>query len=649
MKSDLNLEDMLLQAAGRTGGSSSGRPHGNAKGRQSSYSDGSSDSDPEPANPRYNKKKPPSSSQVPLKKRHQSDRGGKSRDYSVSDDDSDGADSDSAPSVGSDLYKDEDDKEQLEKMSELQREMILAERSTIRDDYKLKKMAMARAQGGKGDKGGGGGGSGARGKRESSPPPPATVGRGSAGRTSVRGAEKSSATRIALDELRRKRMRQQDPEGYRNRFKSFAGDGLADHDRSPPPLRRRTGSPPSDGGKSDSDDHKDDELPEDSPTRKPGINFDDIKDITIPRTRLLKWFMDPFFEELLPGCFVRVGIHQSKDGRRKYRLYMVRSVDASDPDKTYKFEHYTTYKYLILVTRTETSIDKCKMAEVSDSPPEEKEFQEWLQLAESNGMRVPTRQELLEKKEAIQSAVNFVYSAETVKQLLQEKKLASLRPANVAAEKDRLRKELEVVRARHDDGEADRILNRLKQLEQIQPKQVDSKAARLAEMNRRNRVENFKNASEMKPVNTGLKAGEAGYDPFSRRWTRSRNYYVSKPDGEGSTANVGADDGEKGEAKGVAETVAAQEAAAGAGKLVDTKAPVDPGTAMYQLHNFEVHIDLMKLQQLGSTPAERVFRGRLLRRQRQEMTIGCKVPESDGKRHPLTLSVSDYKRRRGLL
>lgn len=151
--------------------------------------------------------------------------------------------------------------------------------------------------------------------------------------------------------------------------------------RSPPPLRRRPGTPPSDGGKSDSEDRKDDELPEDSPTRPmQPIKFEDIKDITILRSRLLKWFMDPFFEDLLPGCFVRVGIHQHKDGRRKYRLYMVRSVDASDPDKTYKFEHYTTYKYLILVTRTETSIDKCKMAEVSDSPPLENEFQEWLQV-----------------------------------------------------------------------------------------------------------------------------------------------------------------------------------------------------------------------------------------------------------------------------
>lgn len=89
------------------------------------------------------------------------------------------------------------------------------------------------------------------------------------------------------------------------------------------------------------------------------------------------------------------------------------------------------------------------------------------QLAENNGMRIPSRQELVEKKEAIQRAMNFVYSAETVKQLLQEKKLATLRPANVAAEKDRLRKELEVARARHDDAEADRIVTRLRQLEQV--------------------------------------------------------------------------------------------------------------------------------------------------------------------------------------
>lgn len=219
------LENLLLQAAGRTGGSSSGRPHPHGRRRQDSYSDRSSDSDEEAS--RYNKKKPlPSRSQVPLKKQHQ--------EYS-----SDGGDSDSAPSVGSDLYKDEDDKEELQGMTELQRGMILAERITKRDDQKLKELAMARAQEGKGERERGGGSGRRRDRdRDSSPPPPptTTAGKGSAGRTSVRGTEKSATARIALDELLARRKRKQDSEGYRNRLRNLGGDSLAKHDRYLPFL-----------------------------------------------------------------------------------------------------------------------------------------------------------------------------------------------------------------------------------------------------------------------------------------------------------------------------------------------------------------------------------------------------------------------------
>jgi RNA polymerase-associated protein RTF1 len=167
-------------------------------------------------------------------------------------------------------------------------------------------------------------------------------------------------------------------------------------------------------------------------------------------------------------------------------------------------------------------------------------------------------------------------------------------------------------------------------------------------MNRKNRVENFKNASDVKPVNTTLKAGEAGYDPFSRRWTRSRNYYVAKP-GEAAAADGGdaaaaLPDGNGGVKEGVVATVAALEAAAGAGKLVDTSAPVDMGTESNMLHNFELPVSLAVLQKYGSPQA-----GYMARKQRIEATIGCQVPENDGRRHALTLTVSDYKRRRGLL
>uniref|UniRef100_A0A0E0MN68 Plus3 domain-containing protein n=1 Tax=Oryza punctata TaxID=4537 RepID=A0A0E0MN68_ORYPU len=642
MPDNNNLEDLLLQAAGRTAGAGKG---GGARGssgqsqrwssqqqrgrRGSSYSGGSGsddddggdggDSDDSDSAPTLSRKRPPSGSQVPLKKRHQPEKGGRGGGWQEGDDDDDdeldegrrsGDDSDSAPSVGSDLYKDEDDKEQLEKMSELDREMILAERGARIDDYKLKQLARASSSS-KMDKS----------RRDSSPPPPLSRARSSA-RTD------RSAAKSALDELRAKRMRQQDPEGYRNRFK----DLIPQSGSSP---RRRAGSPPSDGSNDGdnrgrmndhgriADDTRDDEFDE-SPSRLDPLKFDDVKSITLRRSKLVKWFMEPFFEDLVSGCFVRLGIGKSKSGTPDYRLCIVRNVDANDPDRKYKLEGYTTCKYLNVVWDNEANAARWQMTQVSDSFPSEEEFKKWLQVAEKNGVRVPTRQEVLEKKEAIQQAYNFVYSADTVKKMLREKKSAVRRPINVAAEKDRLRNELDMAIARRDEAEAERIRSKLNQLQKMsKPMSNNEKAAKLEAMNKKNRAENFKNASEMKPVNTSLKAGEAGYDPFSRRWTRSRNYYAAKPEGESAevpngndgSAVAGDEDTKNGPRGGSAATAAALVAAADA--------------------------------EFGGPKG--LFDGYMARKQKIEATMGYKVPDNDGRRHALTLTVSDYKRRRGLL
>ncbi|KAG2621200.1 hypothetical protein PVAP13_3NG187800 [Panicum virgatum] len=585
------LTDLLLQAAGRTGKNQS-RPSNQRWNSGGSGSDGFDDDDDSDAAPTYSRKKPPS--QVPLKKRHQPEKGvrrggGGWRGDDNDDDDDDGRrsggeDSDSAPSVGSDLRM----------------------------------------------------------------------------RSSTRTDKSGSATKSALDELRAKRMRQQDPEAYRNRYKDLLS-------KSSSPTRRRAGSPPSDGSNDGdnrgrlndpgriADDGRGDEFDE-SPSRLDPLKFDDVKSITLRRSKLVKWFMEPFFEDLMSGCFVRLGIGKTKNGTPKYRLCIVRNVDASDPDRKYKLESYTTCKYLNVVWDTEANAARWQMTQVSDSPPNEEEFKEWLQEAEKNGARILTRQEVLEKKDAIQEAYNFVYNAQTVKKMLLQKS-AVRRPINVAAEKDRLRDELEMALSQRNEAEAERIHAKLNSLQNMsQPMSKNEKAAKLEAMNRKNRAENFKNASEMKPVNTSLKAGEAGYDPFSRRWTRSRNYYAAKPGGDNAeeaangsngSAVAGNEDVKNKAQTGTAATAAAQVAAADAGKLVDTNAPVDLGTESNALHTFELPISLSALQEFGG--AKGLFDGYMARKQKIEATMGYKVPDNDGRRHALTLSVSDYKRRRGLL
>ncbi|XP_057764567.1 protein RTF1 homolog [Salvia miltiorrhiza] len=629
-----DLEKLLLEAAGRT--STPGRNRHSSppsrRRRKGSYSDDGSDSknDDSDGDRGYSNRKP-SGSQVPLKKRLDPADRDDDRSSQEGDEEDDDRDHDSDnDSVGSDLYKNEDDREKLSQLTELEREMILEARATKRSDRDLtEKLKKRKGQ-----------------DRKGSPPKAATR------------SMRSKAQRAgALDELVKRRRESAKGSGSRYspvKRRSFTAATLSSPSRSESGSRSDEGDSTGDGGLADSDDDK-----ISSESKVP--TFEDIKEITIRRSKLAKWFMEPFFDELIVGCFVRVGIGKSRTGPI-YRLCMVRNVDATDPDRQYKFDNKTTYKYLNVVWGNESSAARWQMAMISDSPPLREEFDQWVREVERSGGHMPTKQDVLDKKDAIQKTNSFVYSAATVKQMLQEKKSATWRPLNVAAEKDRLRRALEVAKENDDDTEVDRIQARLQELEASRQVQVkDSKAIKLAEMNRKNRVENFKNASELKPINTGLRAGEAGYDPFSRRWTRSRNYYVANsnggeaagvPNGDAVAATrsdigVGVGGGPAFAEVGMAATAAALEAAADAGKLVDTRAPVDQGTESYMLHNFELPISLAVLQKFGGPQGAQA--GYMARKQMIEATLGVRVPDNDGRRHALTLTVSDYKRRRGLL
>ncbi|KMT03032.1 hypothetical protein BVRB_8g195940 [Beta vulgaris subsp. vulgaris] len=485
------------------------------------------------------------------------------------------------------LYKDEDDRQQLAQLTELERELILSDRATKLDDKKLHERVKSRC-------------------------------------TSARTADGAAHKADALNELRAKRMRQS--QGIDAARKTFPSAGLSS-------------SSESEDGRSKRARRMDDKS--NIPT------YEDIRGITIRRSKLAKWLMEPYFEDLIVGCFVRVGIGM-KSGKNIYRLCIVRNVDASEPDRQYKLENKMTYKYLNCVWGSESSAARWQMATISDAPPLEEEYNQWKKEVERTSGRMATKQEVAEKKEEIEKTNSFVYSAETVKHMLQEKKSVATRPLNIAAEKEKLKREMEAAQYRNDEAQVEKIKARLEELAAVRLAQdnKNSKAHRLSEMNKKNRVENFKNAYDLKPVNTNLKSGEAGYDPFSRRWTKSTNYYAAaaaagiKNKANGEVAEITEIKG--GEKSVVVATVAAAlEAATDAGKLVDQ------GIETNLLHNFDLPISLNTLHKFGWPQG--VLAGFMTRKQRIEATIGLQVPENDGRRHALILSVSDYKRRRGWL
>ncbi|EOA33742.1 hypothetical protein CARUB_v10019938mg [Capsella rubella] len=642
-----DLENLLLEAAGRTNpaGKSRHSHPPSSRRREGSYSDGSSDSRDDSDDDRGFASRKPSGSQVPLKKRLEAEREDRAArnesGYGDGPSDREG-DSSEESDFGDDLYKNEEDRQKLAGMTEFQREMILAERADKKGDKNFTEKLRSKRENEKTPVS----------KKETQPLP---ASRGV--RSSARSADRAAAKDDALNELRAKRMKQQDPAALRKlRDASKGGSGSRDFSslkRKPLASSNLSNSSQSDSdSRSQSDDEGSNAGLDSDDDRSDMPTFEDIKEITIRRSKLAKWLMEPFFEELIVGCFVRVGIGRSKSGPI-YRLCMVRNVDATDPDKTYKLENKTTHKYLNVIWGNETSAARWQMAMISDGHPLEEEYRQWIREVERTNGRMPTKQDISEKKEAIKRINSFIYSAETVKQMLQEKKSASVRPMNVAAEKDRLRKELEIAQSKNDEAGVERIKTKIKQLDASRNKKgVDKKALKLAEMNKKNRAENFKNASEVKSITASLKVGEAGYDPFSRRWTRSSNYYNGKNKGKEGAENEaavaaavetnGVDAG-----AGVEATEAALEAAAEAGKLIDTRAPIGQGAEHNQLHNFELSVSLAALQKYGGPQG--VQKAFMARKQVTEATVGCRVAENDGKRHGLTLTVSDYKRRRGLL
>ncbi|KAH7283706.1 hypothetical protein KP509_34G020200 [Ceratopteris richardii] len=622
-----SLDDELLAAVGRSSGGRNERKNlvssraSSKRGRQDLSSD-EEDSDDEPSVLNRESDDGGDDSEVDEAGASSARRGHGSRmplkkRYDKDDNDAfpDGYDSDL--SFGSDLYKNDEDREFLHNMNELEREMILHDRGERREAFLARNKKVSRLKRGVRD---GVDGSGKK-KDHRSQTPPST----SRMRSSTRECTKVNP---ALDKLLL-RKRQKDQDFGHHRTSSARGPSPPIGDESDDARVSDNESEEQENEEDHPDHPEGDLLDADDPT------LEDIFSVTIRRSRLAKWFLEPFFEEVIAGCFVRVGVGV-KDGVNCYRLCQVKNVDASDPYKQYKFENRMTHKWLNLVWGDSEA--RWQMARISDQPPTQAEFEQWdEEVKKSPANLMPTLLEITKKKDEISNLSTFIYSAEKVKKMLHEKKMSLSRPLNVAAEKDRLLKELALAESNDDQDQAERIQTRLRELEaySMQNQSKDAKAMALAQMNKRNRFENFKNASDLKPVSQA-KAGEAGYDPFSRRWTRSQNYYSrsTKPE---NTEVVKAVE---------AVTEAAREAAKDAGKLTDTQAPVKD-SKVSSLHDFPLKISLAGIQKYGG--AQGAHLAYIARKQRLEATCEVPVERSDSRRHILTLTVNDYKRRRGLL
>ncbi|KAI3434930.1 hypothetical protein D9Q98_002984 [Chlorella vulgaris] len=537
--SESSLDSELLAGAGAKSGGKKRKALSDSSEEEVSSEDVSLDDESELEEMRAASKKRAggSASKQPARKRQ-----ARGRAASQSDDEADeSSDEERLVIDEEELIEDEDDRKRLAAMTELQREYELANRADIRNQEALRRKLLAKKDV----------------KAERAGAKAAKRVRSKSGREEREEAAKKSA----MEELKaaRERKARGVEERARKRDDSDAmedEDGGEEEDGGEGGSRRRRSDDSSEEGALGSDDEMFDrerdlygrrsrEEGEDEEDEAP---LEEVKKIQVRREKLEEWVNQPFFEDTLPGCMVRVMVGDvlGPDGMpvQSYRLCQVVAVETRAPGyykdsgkawpSPYAFgpSKEKTHKWL-LVERGHSQRGM-PLAQVSNTGFSQAEFESWQRALKEQGRPQVSRRTVKDTYARMVKANAYTYTAEDVSKLLQQKKDKGQAPHNIALEKARLGAQLAHAKEHGEDEMAAQLESQIAQLEgRLGAGKGTRQKHNMADLNKRNSDMNFKNALDNVSNKVGVAAGAQDanatqLDPFSRRATRPIVYWSTK-------------------------------------------------------------------------------------------------------------------------
>ncbi|KAH8833737.1 hypothetical protein DL96DRAFT_458849 [Flagelloscypha sp. PMI_526] len=253
-------------------------------------------------------------------------------------------------------YKDEEDREHLLEMPEIEREQILADRAEelqkIEDRKEIRRLT----------------------ERNSSD----AAGKAIKRTHSQRGTKEK---RDKLDEYKAKRQAKSDKKQKADaRRDSDSGEDMetSDSDNDDPPPRRKSPSAES--------------IPKAAQWR---MSLDDVKPCFITRDAIAKNYGLPWFDEWIQGSYVRYLIGSSSTGSPEYRFCEVVSVLPHRKKEGYSLEHKTVYHDIELKHGKATRA--FLMDKVSNSLPSDREFDRWINTCKLEDVSLPNEFTLIRK------------------------------------------------------------------------------------------------------------------------------------------------------------------------------------------------------------------------------------------------------------
>ncbi|KAJ1525694.1 hypothetical protein ONE63_008905 [Megalurothrips usitatus] len=315
----------------------------------------------------------------------------------------------------------------------------------------------------------------------------------------------------------------------------YSDDSGSDSDKSEKGSRRgrRSSSSGSSSSGSGSDSDKRSVSSSKSKSKKVQLisKKEDITKIRLSRHKLERFVHLPFFNRVVEGCFVRIGI----GNHNNVPVYRVAEISGvCETGKIYQLGTTRTNKGLKLRHGAQERVFRLEF--VSNQDFTDSEFSKWKEACALQAISLPTLDDVDKKLKDIREAMTYEFKEEDIEKIVQEKSRFQNNTYNYAMKKTQLMKERDIAQSRGDEEEAATIAQKLQELEERAnelDKMRTSTISSISYINDRNRKRNVEEAE--KAILAELKAtkGLKVMDPFTRRHTKPRMTFKAKDEPDG--------------------------------------------------------------------------------------------------------------------
>ncbi|XP_024939664.1 RNA polymerase-associated protein Rtf1 isoform X2 [Cephus cinctus] len=363
---------------------------------------------------------------------------------------------------------------------------------------------------------------------------------------------------------------------------SGSSDSAEEEETAKRISHRRSSS--SDSRDSDSENDKKSVTSTKSKPKKPVyVNTkEDLNKVRLSRHKMERFVHLPFFDRVVQGCFVRIGIGNN-NGKPVYRVAEISGV--CETGKIYQLGGTRTNKGLKLRHGAQERVFRLEF--VSNQEFTESEFFKWKETCALQGISMPTFDEVEQKLKDIKEALVYEFKEEDIEKIVREKERFKQNPYNYAMKKAQLMRERDAANCRGDDETASRLNQELSELEERASELDKMRTATISSIsyiNDRNRKKNVEEAEKAIMEEIKANKGKKIDDPFTRRSTKPR--MVFKPEEEDGPQTVPVDD--KANTQQTGESLASINEKENGQELKKKQSTED----LFNAHDFDITIDL---------------------------------------------------------